>query len=189
MENIQDTGKFPLFVLPLFIIFYISCTPKLAVDQFANNKKNEETIITALAPLPASETEPLSDSNMVLESGNYWTIGIPGFGENALSAFVGEYRIPGKTKTVRVWLTGEFIYYNDWTGRNSITALTVREKMGNEGRIVASALNDNWTVVMQLPADEGFSEQDENRIIVNLVNKFSGIAGGQNISFPALVVY
>ena len=189
MENGQDTGKFPLFVLLLFIIFNISCTQKLTVDQFANNKKNEETVITALPPLPVSEAEPLSDSNMVLESGNYWTIGIPGFGENALSAFVGEYRIPGKTKTVRVWLTGEFIYYNGWTGRSSITNIPVREKMGNEGRIVASAMNENWIVVMLLPLDEGLSEQDENRIIVNLINKFSGIAGGQNISFPALVAY
>ena len=199
----QKIKKQHSFVLPLFIIFCVSCTPELVVEQFASHEKKED-IITALTPEPVSKMEPLSGSNMILESGNYWTIGIPGFGENALSAFIGEYRIPGKTKTVKIWLTGEFIYYIGWKDRNSIPGILVREKMGNDGMIVASALGSNWTAVMQLPVDEGLSEQDENRIIVNLISKFSGISGlesrsgqasaeysgqGQYISFPAFIAY
>ena len=193
------------YLLPLFIIFYVSCTPERVTERLSQNVKEEKRIIKALIPENFSgiwQVQPaaagvLDNSKMVLESGNYWTIGIPGFEENALSAFIGEYRIPYKTETIKVWLSGEFLYYKGWTGRLGITGITVREKTVSDGRIIAAALNDTWTLVIQFPPDSGFTLQEENRIMMNLFTKFSGIAGmasadtaqGMNISFPAFVTY
>ncbi|MCL1813263.1 MAG: hypothetical protein FWG29_07055 [Treponema sp.] len=175
-----------------YLFVFESCTAEMIVERFAAHEETEEIIITALVsePEPVSETEGFSGSNMILESGNYWTAGIPGFGENALSAFAGEYRIPEKTEPVKVWLTMEFVYYDGWTNRDSITRIPVQEKWGNEGQIVALTLNENWTVVMQFPLGSGLSRDDEDRIIMDLVGKFSGFSGqGQNVSLPAIIAY
>ena len=171
------------------IIICGSCAPEVIAERFASREKAEERI-TALVPEPVEETESISASSMILESGNYWTAGIPGFGENALSAFAGEYRIPGITATVKIWLTMEFIYYSGWSSRNSITSISVREKMGADGLIVAVTLNDAWTAVMQFPLGSGLSRQDEDRIIMELTSRFTGLSRAeQNISFPAIVGY
>lgn len=169
---------------------FVSCTPEIVAERFIINEKPADLIINSLIPEPAAEKENLSNSNMILESGNYWTVGIPGFGENALSAFIGEYRIPGETETVKIWLTGEFIYYQGWTNRNSTAGLIVMEKVVNENRIIASPMNSYWTAVMLFPSGTALKEEDENRIFTELINKLSGFSGGsQNISLPALIAY
>jgi len=183
--------KYTLLLTVFFCLFIFgSCAPGEIVERLSHHEKTEEGVITALTPEPVLEKEDTNDSNMVLESGNYWTAGIPGFGENALSAFTGEYRIPGITGTVKVWLTMEFIYYDGWNNRNSITSIAVYEKMGYEGLIAASTLQNNWTAAMLFPLGSGLSRQDEDRIILYLIDKFSGFSGqGQNISFPAFITY
>lgn len=177
----------------IFLIIFGSCTQaKQIVERFSQrqDEKTEENIITSLVPESAAVEKSLSGSSLVLENGNYWTVGIPGFGENALSAFIGEYRIPDITDTIKVWLTREFIYYEGWHNRASITSIQVREKTGFEGRIVASTLNENWTAVMLFPLGSGLSVQDEDRIITYLIGKFGSFSGmNQNISFPAIVAY
>ena len=181
-----------LILLTAFLCMLVfgSCAPGTIVERLTHHEKTDEGIITALVPEPASEIEDPTGSNMVLESGNYWTAGVPGFGENALSAFTGEYRIPGITETIKVWLTMEFIYFDGWNNRNSITTIPVLEKMGYEGIITASTLNNNWTAVMLFPLGSGLSRQDEDRIILDLIDRFSGFSGqGQNISFPAIIAY
>ncbi|MCL1928994.1 MAG: hypothetical protein FWG07_09435 [Treponema sp.] len=180
----------PILTVLFQVFIFGSCTAEMIVERFAAHEETEEIIITSLIPEPVSETEGLSGSNMILENGNYWTAGVPGFGENALSAFAGEYRIPEKTESVKVWLTMEFVYYDGWTNRDSITRIPVLEKWGNEGQIVALTLNENWTVVMQFPLGTGLSRDDEDRIIMDLVSKFAGFSGqGQNVSFPAIIAY
>ena len=194
-------------ILPLFFVCvsYGSCGAKIAAEQFGSReeKKIEETIITALAPNNTDSSEEAGQkpdgsnpetavlsANIVLERGNYWIAGIPGFGENALSAFFGEYRIPDSKETVKVWLTREFIYYNNWTRRSSMSAIRVEEKMENTGLITASPLNEEWTIMIQFPLGMEFSVEEQNRIIINLNAKLSGLPGqGQNISFPAFISY
>jgi hypothetical protein len=197
--------KILLLVLPLFFafVFFKSCTPEMVVSRLANREeKKEEAAITALIP---DENGKLKESSpdttetaaanipafhMVLEKGNYWTRGIPGFGENALSAFAGEYRIPGKTETVKVWMTMEFIYYEGWTNRTSLTNIQVQEKMILEGLMISSALNNNWTIVINVPLGMGLGTEGENRIILSLIKRLMNFSGQiQNISYPAIITY
>ena len=180
------------------IIFFGSCTPKIIAEQFTSQEKTEELVITALIPEEnrrnaadqknALETQVVT--RLVLESGNYWTRGIPGFGENALSAFLGEYRVPDKTETVKVWLTMEFLYYEGWKNQESISGVTVLEKAENNGRIIAFILNDFWTAILLLPTELVLNGEEENRIITGFINKFRDFSGqGQNISLPAFIPY
>jgi hypothetical protein len=209
-----------MFILPLFFVFVFlkSCTPGMVVSRLTNREEKKENTITALIPEgnidlaysaeasnrrfvnqgrePPFETPPdgsrreIPASGMILEKGNYWTRGIPGFGENGLSAFAGEYRIPGKKETVKVWMTMEFIYYEGWANRASITGIQVQEKMSAEGLLAALTLNDNWTVVMNLPPGLELGTDGENRIILDLVNKLTGFSNQiHNISFPAIITY
>ena len=192
-ENNFKNHKWQALILAVLFcaIVFGSCTQaEIIAERFNRQERTEEGIITALIPDPVPEAAAPSTSNIILERGNYWTAGIPGFGENALSAFTGEYRIPGIENTIKVWLTMEFIYYNGWSSRTSITSINVSEKMGYEGRIVASTLNENWTAIMSFPLGSGLSRQDEDRIIIDLVSKFSGFtAQNPNISLPAIVEY
>ena len=180
-------------LLPLIIGFFGSCTPEMVVERLSSNDKPEEEIITALIPHQDEALSPdllSNSSNMILERGNYWTRGIPGFGENAHSAFAGEYSIPGKTETIKAWLTMEFMYYDDWTDRNTLSGAAVREKKWNEEQIIASALSDNWTLVLLLPTKAALSEEDRDRIVMNFINRLIGFSAvNQNISYPALIAY
>ena len=196
--------KILLFVFIFAFVFFESCTPEMVVSQLVNHEEKEENVITALIPddngkskgssqdsaESVSETGSSPASGMILEKGNYWTRGIPGFGENALSAFAGEYRIPGNKETVNVWMTTEFIYYEGWTNRAGMTNIQVQEKKSPEGLIVASTLNENWTMVMRLPLGLGLGAEGENRIILDLINKLTGFSDQiQNISYPAIITY
>ena len=177
----------PVFVAALFVLFF-SCDPKVITERLGPRGVTETEAITALIPEPAAETETASVSQLVLESGNYWTAGVPGFGENALSAFTGEYRVPGMPKTVWVWLTREFLYYDGWTGRDSITSYSIRQKTEKDGLAAAASLSDAWTIVILLPPE--ISAEEEDRLITTLVGKFSGFSSqSRDISFPALIPY
>ena len=169
----------------VFVVLFSSCTP---VEQLGSRDKKEAGPITALVQEPDVVEEKQELSQLALESGNQWTAGIPGFAENALSAFTGEYRVPAKTGTVRIWLTREFIYYEGWDARNSITTRTVYQKRGNGSLVAAASLNNTWTLVILFPPGTEFTPEEEDRLIMVLVNKFADFSGqGQNISLPALI--
>ncbi|MCL1815935.1 MAG: hypothetical protein FWG27_08985 [Treponema sp.] len=169
---------------------FLSCRPGLIAEQFGP-RITEENLITALPPEPAiADTESGDVPQLVLESGNHWAAGIPGFGENALSAFTGEYRIPGKRGTTRIWLTREFLYYEGWANRGSITSPTVLQKIGSEGRVASVTLNNIWTMVILLPKGTEFSLDEEDWLIMLLVSKFAGFSGqSRNLSLPAFISY
>jgi hypothetical protein len=161
----------------------------------SGSAKKQKTTITALTGEGAktaqgeSKTEPPPAPRLVLEQGNYITLGIPGFGENALSALTGEYRIPDKTELVKVWLTGEFMFYDRWARRTSISGYTVLQKMEDIGRIVSSTLNDNGTLVILLPQGNALSLEEEDRLITTLIKGLAGFRWGnlQNMSLPAMI--
>ena len=191
-QFLNKSSRYLLITAAFFcFVLFVTCTPEMIAEQFASPKKTEESVITALIP----EEEVINEeapavTQMVLESGNYWTRGIPGFGENALSAFAGEYRVPGKTETVKIRLTMEFLYYEDWANRNSALGFLISEKTENKDRIIAFPLNDFWTAILLLPLELVLNEEEENRIITGFINKFRGFSGqGQNISLPALIPY
>ncbi|MDR2661418.1 MAG: hypothetical protein LBC31_00310 [Treponema sp.] len=152
------------------------------------------TVISALTPPPqeAGQSDPAAaepaaaESRLVLERGNYWTAGIPGFGENALKAFTGEYRVPGSDNPVRIWLTREFLYYDGWTGRDSMNG--VRQKTEDEGTVAAAVLDAVWTVIVLLPGD--FSAEEEDRVLAAFRARLTGMSSyPQNLSLPALIPF
>jgi len=175
-----------------FFLFVLlaACAPDAA--EKSGSGKNQKTIITALIPeQKQAVVEQTPGPRLVLEQGNYWTAGIPGFGENALPAFTGEYRIPGKTALVWIWLTREFIFYDRWARRTSMTSHTVLQKAEDIGRVVSVALDDTWTLVALLPKGTELSLEEEDRLITTLINGFSGYRdqNSRNISLPAAIPY
>lgn len=181
-----------------FCLLFQSCSPERipewnpAVQEKSVPAKKQKITVTAVsaeAPLrESSAAEPPSAPRLVLEQGNFITSGIPGFGENALSAITGEYRIPGKTELVKVWLTGEFIFYDRWAWRTSITGATALQKIEDIGRVVSCALND-CTLVILLPKE--LSLEEEDRLITTLIKGLSNYKIGnlQNVSLPAMIAW
>jgi hypothetical protein len=193
--------KSPLSLTLFFLIVLGSCTPE-TVKNFAFSRKTEEqNTITALAnespdaetgsETAGSETE-VSEAGLVLERGNSWTAGIPGFGENALAAFTGEYRIPGKTGLLRIWLCREFLYYDGgWTRRESISGYTVLQRSASQGLAAAAPLDSLWTAVVLFP--EELSPEEEDLLFTACIERLSGFAaqqaGSRYISLPAQISF
>lgn len=172
-------------------VFCVSCNSRLADSAV----KMEENAITALRETADSGTEAAAGgtaensaaSRLVLEQGNYWTAGIPGFGGNALSAFTGQYRIPGKNSTVQVWLTREFLYYEGWERRGSQSTYVVLQKIEGISRL-AAVTTDIWTIVALFPGE--VTKEEEDILVALFIDRFSGLSGQiQNISLPALLPY
>ncbi|MDR2048632.1 MAG: hypothetical protein LBP69_04185 [Treponema sp.] len=109
---------------------------------------------------------------MILEKGNVWTTGLPGFGENALPALSGTYSIaaPGGTADMAlftVWLCRETLYYDDWDMRAGVWSedFRVLEKQGRDSLLVAAPFNESWTGIFSFPSDSDLSRNDIDRII------------------------
>ena len=171
--------------------FLASCFPENMTERFIYREEQTETSsISSLITENGSEPQFLPESQFVLESGNHWTTGIPGFRENALSAFTGEYRISGETETVRIWLTREFLYYESWTEQNNINAYFNYRKSDDTSRLVSIQLDENWTLIINIPAALAGNQEEEDRLIRSFINRISGMPRqSQNISFPAMIPF
>jgi hypothetical protein len=172
-------------LLAALIFFVFSCTPGTV-----ENAAEPENVITALAPPPA-KTEASAGAastqgnQLVLERGNRWIAGIPGFGENALRAFTGEYRIPGKTELVQIWLTREPLYYENWERQDNAAAVLYKSDTPGFTIIDPEGI---WTVIIYLPPD--FDRDTENRILNACIERFSAISTpARDMSFPAMIPY
>jgi hypothetical protein len=104
---------------------------------------------------------------MVLEKGNAWTTGIPGFGENALPALSGVYSIADGTADTlfTVWLCRETLYYDDWDIRAGIWPEDFRVLEKHAGLLVAVPFNETWTGIFSFSSDSNLSRNDVDRII------------------------
>jgi hypothetical protein len=185
--RISFFGGGPLkYIVPLLALLG-ACDPGSVQKRV--RPEPADTVISALAPGaarddPAESTD--ADRRLVLEQGNYWTAGIPGFGENALRAFTGEYRIPRGGSPVQIGLTRELLYYEGWTSRSSMDG--VRQKTEPEGTVAVTALDNIWTAIVLLPAD--CTAEEEDRILGAFRSGLTGIAGSpQNVSLPALIPF
>jgi len=191
----SHAGKNLALAAVLFSLFVLltACNPGSAGKP--SSVENQKTTITALQPATEEPTttaqNPDTGSQLILEQGNSWTAGIPGFGENALSAFTGDYRIPGHKALVRIWLTREFIFYDRWAWRTSMTDYTVLQKAEDIGRVVSVSLDDTWTLVVLLPKGTELTLEEEDRLITALIRGLSGFSSqnSQSISLPAMISY
>jgi len=172
-------------------LFLVSCSPENMVERFAFQEEQAETSnITSLIEAGDYEPELQPVSQLVLESGNHWTSGIPGFRENALSAFTGEYRISGENETVRVWLTREFLYYEGWTEQDNINAYVNYRRSDDTSDLASVQLDENWTLVINFPPALAGKREEEDRLIRSFIGRISGMSRqSQNISLPAIIPY
>jgi hypothetical protein len=109
---------------------------------------------------------------MILERGNVWTTGLPGFGENALPALSGTYSITTPDETAdtalfTVWLCREALYYDDWDTRAGTWSedFRVLEKQSRDSLLVAASFNESWTGIFSFPGVLDLSQNDIDRII------------------------
>jgi len=197
MIAIMKNHKVKNWALAVFLfslsVLLTACNPDTAGKS--SSVENQKIAITALEPAteePNTTAQiPDTGSQLVLEQGNSWTAGIPGFGENALSAFTGDYRIPGHKALVRLWLTREFIFYDRWAWRTSMTGYTVLQKAEDIGRVVAISLDDTLTLVILLPKGTELTLEEEDRLITSLIRGLSGFSSqnSRSISLPAMISY
>jgi hypothetical protein len=173
-------------LLGALLFFVFSCTPRTV----ENTDTASENAITALAPSPAvteepAETENSPGSQLVLERGNRWTAGIPGFGENALRAFTGEYRIPGNTELVQIWLTRELLYYEGWERQDNAAAALYTSAVPGFTVIDPEGI---WTVIVYLPTD--LDSDMDSRLLNACIERFSVIStSAREMSLPAIIPY
>jgi hypothetical protein len=142
--------------------------------------------------IPVSVARTLTGRQALLEQGNMYTAGIPGFGENALPAVAGEYLIGGEAEGYfRVWLCRELLYFDGWEAGPGETQFRVVQKESPEGILAAAAFNDVWTGVFLF--NQQLSQDDMERIInvfgnrflyfVNLTSRLSDISLPASVNF------
>jgi hypothetical protein len=182
-------------ILSAFVLLFFSCTPGMLQNAFA--PAPTENPITALVPEPAeaagaptTDDAPTADQSpavqLVLERGNRWIAGIPGFGANALQAFTGEYRIPGKTELVQLWLTRELLYFEGWTSRGISNYTVLQNSLYPQ--LTAIALGGIWTIVISLPPE--MSQDEADRILAACAARFNNISTSvRDMSLPAMIPF
>jgi hypothetical protein len=201
-------------MLPL--LFFSSCDMALRFkDQLFPSNEN-----SAASDIPVSslqnteqEKETVQTPTIILMKGNYLVHGIPCFGENAIQAIKGEYKIelPDNAITqdnenallgAEAWLTSEFIYLSpdEWMPRNSLQNLRAMEKQNDEGLYIVSGFSgssqEKWTIVFSIPQatlDAEINNALINRMIQNWTSRLSYyISNSQNenqISLPAVIEF
>ncbi|MDR1278334.1 MAG: hypothetical protein LBK02_06260 [Treponema sp.] len=150
----------------------------------------------------------------VLDRGNTWVRGIPGFGNNGVSALFGEYRLEfpaggeaGETETgeprCRIWLCGENLSFpeDSWQRRTQIAGVSILQKEEESARLFGFSFSGGtalgvWTAVMQFPretAAAGLDEPGINALIGRWLNRFlyflSLIKSPADVSLPAVFTF
>ena len=104
----------------------------------------------------------------ILEDGNNWVLGVPGFGVNAFPALAGSYRLHGqetKSNSINnengaegsffVFVTGELLYFSGSWLQLSAGNMQAYQLNGEDGFVEAVVLEDNKgifrTAVFQFP--------------------------------------
>jgi hypothetical protein len=196
------SARLPGIAFCIVSLFCLSCTGNAGGERSpATENSVSATDGAAAESVPALSVadalrlpEGNSGRRMILESGNFWTTGIPGFGENALPALSGMYRIApaaSPDEMFTVWVCRETLYYDDWDIRAgaSFEDFRVMEKYGRDGLLVAVPFNEIWTGVFGFPGDSNFSQNDIDRIIgiyrSRFLYFFAMTYNGIDISLPA----
>jgi hypothetical protein len=201
-------GAGPQWLLCAAIIaVLLSCKAGNPAPALLEESREAGTAGTALSTVPALSVadalrlpEGTEGRTMRLEEGNIWARGIPGFGENALAALRGSYRIEtlaGEAEggeSFQVWLSREVLFYDNWQTRTSIATedFPVLEKTisspEGESLLIAAPFNGIWSAVFSFEAGS-LSQNDIDRIVSIYRTRFLyflGLSGkSSDISLPA----
>jgi hypothetical protein len=153
----------------------------------------------------------------VLDRGNGWVAGIPGFEKPAPAALYGEYRleIPAGTATpeeagegtggrrCRVWLIGEALPFTGdaWQPWTRISGIAAARRQEGESLLTGFSFSGgeglgSWTAVFQFPqglAAAGLDDPGAAALIARWLDRFryflALIKSPADISFPAVFTF
>jgi hypothetical protein len=152
----------------------------------------------------------------VLDRGNVWVTGIPGFGENRFPALFGEYRLelpagnasPGAAEGAgeqrcRIWLSGERLPFagESWQPRPGIAGVSAVQRREGEvllaGFFFSGGANlGAWTAVFLFPqgiAAAGLDDAGADALMGRWLNRFlyflSLIKTPADVSLPAVIAF
>jgi hypothetical protein len=180
-----------------------SVSSEISVSSFSDNQMVPEKIESVQAP------------TIILMKGNNLVRGLPCFGENAIRAIMGEYKLEMPDDTIIVsdedspliissWLTSEFIYLSPelWKDRISLRNLRAMEMRDDESLYIVSSFpiaqanQEKWTILFSVPNKTiaaGINDATINRLIQNWTARLSYyISISQNesqISLPAVIAF
>lgn len=208
-----------LIILPL--ILFSSCEMMLRVkDRFLPSSGEHDLQRISVSSFVTNqhisqEIKSVQVPTIILMEGNYPVRGIPCFGENAIPAIKGEYKIEVPNDSaiqsakdspllITAWLTSEFMYISPelWQVRSSLQNLRAMEMQNDEGLYVVSSFpgtvseQEKWTILFHFPKtaiDAGITNAMINRIMQNWTSRllyYISLSQNENqISLPAVITF
>ncbi|MDR1507323.1 MAG: hypothetical protein LBI67_09510 [Treponema sp.] len=157
-------------------LFWFSCGKESGGTEIPPEKETAVSGGAENRPAPAMSVQDAlrlpeggPARRMILEKGNFWTTGLPGFGDNALPALSGVYRTTSQGGTEHgftVWLCRETLYYSGWDTRTGPGDFQILEKRPGDSLLAAAAFNETWTGIFSFPGSPPeLSQNDIDRII------------------------
>ncbi|MDR1618418.1 MAG: hypothetical protein LBS06_05145 [Treponema sp.] len=156
-------------------------------------------------PAPEAGAQNTGRRAAILMSGNRWVTGIPGFGDNAFPALIGQYRLetaaPGEEQPpageggFSIWLTAEPLVFPEGLWRPWGGLPGALERKGGEGHFISlppSAERGAWTAVFLFPGPVP-DDASLNRLIGAWTDRFlyyfSLVKIPTDVSMPAAVYF
>jgi hypothetical protein len=162
-----------------------ACSRQAAIETGDENTRNAAANEEIESGISAREMGRIR--RLVLEQGNEWTAGVPGFGVNAIPALAGEYSA-NDGRRFQVWLTREVLYFdNAWIPLSDLVETRTRAASG--GTLAARPLNGVWSVVFLF--GDGFGNNEQVEIMRACAPRFTQFVFQTNrmsdSSFPAII--
>ncbi len=210
-----------LWVICLALLLFSSCDMMLYMkDHFSPSSPLSVPPAISLSSVSTNqpifnETESVETPTIILMKGNNLHYGIPCFGENAIPAILGEYKLEMPEDAIKQsdadspllinsWLTSEFIYLSPerWKERTSLERFHAMEMIDDEDLYIVLRFPDTitdqakWSILFCIPKetiDAGITDVMINRMIQNWTLKLSyyiSISRNESqISLPAVIAF
>ncbi|MDR1388664.1 MAG: hypothetical protein LBJ31_01625 [Treponema sp.] len=156
----------------------------IALLLAACSRSVEETARTEAAVETAVEG---NSPRLVLEKGNEWAAGAPGFGENAIAVLTGEYSTHDGRR-FQVWLTREFLFYDErWTPWPDL--IETRSRRISAGNLAARPLDGVWTALFLFDGFDTGEQAEIMRICAPRFSRYVSRSGRvSDSSLPAIII-
>lgn len=210
-----------LWGICLPLLLFSSCDMMLYVkDHFRPSSEQSVPPAVSLSSVSTNqyifdEIESVETPTIILMKGNNLLHGLPCFGENAIPAILGEYKLemPEDAITqsdanspllINFWLTSEFIYLSpeQWKERTELRTFHAMEMQNDEGLYIFLRFPDTmtsqakWSILFCIPQetiDAGIQDVMINRMIQNWTARLSyyiSISQSESqISLPAVIAF
>jgi hypothetical protein len=185
IQNRLKAKRAKKFAVLLLLVLLGACSRQdTADDNVVGTTSPANDLQTRRFRLPET-----TGRRLILEQGNVWGVGIPGFGVNAIPVLTGEYSTPGD-RHFQVWLTREVLYFDtNWTPWPDLVETRSRAAAG--GTLAGRPLNGVWSVVFLFSDD--FTPEEQAEIMRATAPRFTQFVSTSNhvsdSSLPAIIEY